>query len=716
LKHLDANIITYLFLFSCFFLVGKPVVADQGTANNIIVDTFACSHQNLAQNAAVKGTNTNGQLTKIIDGHQTFEGSRWILPAAVQLKNKKAAIFIDFHQVYPISAFKLQADADDVYKFQFATDTNNWKGHARIPKKENQDGLHTRKINLNQETTIRYLLITPIKGDGNYSISELKAYCRQPDTTDSSEPTPNGTNQEVNAGDNLKLWFVKTGLATIGLIWLVWNWFTSKKQSIKASRNLGTEFIILGTVSCFAWFNLTTFHNGNFYHYWEFFHYYMGSKYQPELGYVSLYDASVIADWEHGYKKSVRSRHIRDLSDNSMIPATQVLDDSTTIKEQLGKRWKAFKSDALWFRGQMSEDRWKDMHQDHGFNATPVWTIVGKTLTNTGSINKTQIFWLSLIDPILIIIMWILVAWAFGWEVFSLALIFWGTNLVANFHWTGGSFLRQNWLVFLVIGICLLKKQKNAGGGFMLLYSAFLRIFPGATLLGVALKGISDTFYQKQWWLQNQYQKVFKGLVAAFAVLIPLSLWVNEGFKNWKGFITNSQKHLETPLSNHMGLKTILGYSHQDRAEKTKEPAKPDPFAKWKEKRLENFEDLKFIYWAAILLYLTLLIRVLPRIKPWEAAVLGTGLIPIAFELTCYYYGFFLVYAFLFHKKYWIGIALCLISIITHLVNQYFDWYGFIYTLNTIPFIIFVFLLLIDYNWNLGQKLKAGFQNTWKKE
>jgi len=50
------------------------------------------------------------------------------------------------------------------------------------------------------------------------------------------------------------------------------------------------------------------------------------------------------------------------------------------------------------------------------------------------------------------------------------------------------------------------------------------------------------------------------------------------------------------------------------------------------------------------------------REEDWAAAVLGLGLVPIALELTCYYWAVLVAYALLWERHPWVGAALCGLS------------------------------------------------------
>ena len=84
---------------------------------------------------------------------------------------------------------------------------------------------------------------------------------------------------------------------------------------------------------------------------------------------------------------------------------------------------------------------------------------------------------LSAIDVLLQIGVVLLIRWAFGWRTMAIATVFWGCNAPANFYWTGGAFLRQDWFFLLVAALCFAKKRYFALAGAALTWSALLRIF-----------------------------------------------------------------------------------------------------------------------------------------------------------------------------------------------------------------------------------------------
>ena len=119
------------------------------------------------------------------------------------------------------------------------------------------------------------------------------------------------------------------------------------------------------------------------------------------------------------------------------------------------------------------------MQKDHGYNPPPVWGMTGKFFGSFAPAGDTYFKILSAIDVAFHVGIVLLFYWAFGYRVMAVAIVFWGCNAPANFYWTGGAFLRQDWLFFLVAAVCCAQAQvllfpaaRSVGFG------ALLRIFP----------------------------------------------------------------------------------------------------------------------------------------------------------------------------------------------------------------------------------------------
>lgn len=105
---------------------------------------------------------------------------------------------------------------------------------------------------------------------------------------------------------------------------------------------------------------------------------------------------------------------------------------------------------------------------------------------------------IALIDVGLIVGALGALGWAFGWRAATLGAVFLGTQAPAGLAWTGGAFLRFDWLFLVVLAVALLRKGRAFGAGFALGWAGLLRVFP---LLLTALAGVrrdSELFVDRQ--------------------------------------------------------------------------------------------------------------------------------------------------------------------------------------------------------------------------
>src|SRR5262249_12597903 len=141
-------------------------------------------------------------------------------------------------------------------------------------------------------------------------------------------------------------------------------------------------------------------------------------------------------------------KKIRNLGgDNLLIPVTEFLQHPEQCQDRFSKeRWAAFKEDVKFFRITSDKQYWEDMQKDHGYNPPPVWTILGSFFSNLHPAQVGYMQFLASLDLVYLAGMFVLIWWAFGWRVFAVSAVFWGCQSSAPFYWTGGAFLRQDWL------------------------------------------------------------------------------------------------------------------------------------------------------------------------------------------------------------------------------------------------------------------------------
>ena len=474
---------------------------------------------------------------------------------------------------------------------------------------------------------------------------------------------------------------VQFALAAAAAAVLGWGyWLTQKGRALELQILRDRLIMALGIGGALAYCNFGHLHFGNFVHVWDTYHYYMGAKYFPEVKYDLLYDCAAIADSESGLKAAAAQRTITDLRTNVMHKADQVVAHPEVCTSQFSKaRWDDFKRDIAYFRGKVNAKRWEEIHQDHGYNATPVWTLAGWALSNTGAANDDQIRALNLIDPLYLILMGMLLYWAFGPRIFALGMLVLGCNFPGRYYWTGGAFLRHDWLFYTVAVVCLLRKEKFLLAGLALSYATLLRLFPGLMVIGPLLAGIE--WFRVHRKLDPRFVKFVAGGALGVALLFPLSLGLSRlgsvpaepgtgAIDIWLKFAQNTNKHASTPLTNHMGLRTVMSYRPETTGSWLRDGSAIDPWATWKATRLEKFHQARPLF---ILLLLGLVALMYFAIRQtgaelWMAAALGVGFIVAGAELTNYYYCFLIGMVALHEKRREVGLVLMVLLATTQLL------------------------------------------------
>jgi len=525
--------------------------------------------------------------------------------------------------------------------------------------------------------------------------------------------------------------------------------------------------VALGIAAIVAYFNGFKFGYPKYYHRWDQFHYYMGAKYFKEMGYDGLYKCSLIAQDELGvvtYEENGRTfrldmskevRHpdkkIRNLGgDNLLLPAAQFLEHPEQCKSLFPPaRWEKFKEDVKFFRLSSDKGYWEDMQKDHGYNPPPVWTIMGRFFAELQPASTWYCQFLSSLDIIYLGAMFVVLWWGFGWRVFAVGAVFWGCQSSAPFYWTGGAFLRQDWLFWLVLSACLLRKQYPKLAGASLVYAGLLRIFPGLVVVGL-LVTVGWQLVRKHKLTREQTQMLIGGTLSA-ALLIPVSLGVS-GVRSYQEFYRHTlEVHDQTPLTNHMGLRVLIAHDmkaqaiaqvgealgnvleqnakvdperlhkigdvfhYKEAASKasgrmkfTKDIKLTDPFETWKNMRNERYAKYKWIAYLIILATLGLSIYVHRRVKNlWVTMCLAQIWMILLSQLTCYYYSFMILTAPLTKVRKDIEIPLFGLAALSQFVWISSYWNDDKYTALTLISLVFcygLFFALIPKRWEPTRK------------
>ncbi|HEX4404008.1 MAG TPA: hypothetical protein VH560_04220, partial [Polyangia bacterium] len=441
------------------FASTKPALAEElaspacGT-ENLLARRLPSAYQDIVRNPSL-----------VTDEQAAPEGAQWDAPPAITFDTAAGSITYDLGKVLPVSAFTLQADANDTYKiwgsldgtvgsFKLLVEVDNVVGTMG-------HGLRTRPVTIGS-TMVRYLRVGEPVGDGFFSISEFEAFCQAPspfpphlkiiDAPPAKVVAPSFWSfawWENDASSRVEMVIAFAGLALIGWgLWLAKKGFPERFRKTRAGM-----LIAIGALSFCAYWNFFAFHFSGYFHVWDTFHYYVGSKYFKEMSYDRLYECVAVADWEDpSLRRRVELRKIMNLDTNMMTSTDDILKHPDKCKSHFTPaRWDSFKHDVAYFRALHGVKRWEEAQTDHGYNATPVWNILGSALANLGPASDSLIRnGLILIDPLFILGLCAMTWWAFGWRVLCVALAVFATDFPCRFYWTGGAFLRWDWLFYFV--------------------------------------------------------------------------------------------------------------------------------------------------------------------------------------------------------------------------------------------------------------------------
>jgi hypothetical protein len=615
----------------------------------------------LAGRRPVASPDVRHDTALVTDGRVPEEGAPWNGPLSVILDGPAASLTYDLGATIALRAIVVQADANDVYSVWGSLDGERFSVLGWVEAAPGR-GLWTRTLLLGGRP-IRFLRFGEAVGDGAYSVSELQAFCdvgalppALEVVRDGSAPVPAVGPAYWTDQRAMQSGFV---LAVLGVVLLSWGARLDREGASAARRRWRDRALAAGgLVAVLVYFNFGAFHFPSFVHYWDTFHYYVGAKYFRELSYQGLYECVAVAEAaDPTRRRRVELRKMTDLRTNELRTTEEALAHPDRCRSRFAPdRWEEFTRDVDFFRAHLPPGLWDMAMADHGFNATPVWTIAGAAIASRVPATERSVLLLALLDEAYFAGMLAVVGWAFGWRVLAVGLLVFATNFPSRFGWTGGAFLRWDWLFFLVASVCCLRKGRSLLGGLALGYATLLRVFPGVALLGPLLAfALAARAHGLMSEATRPYRRFALGVLLAGAALVPASLWsaggLAEGTRVYAAFLDNSVKHVQTPLANYMGLRTVVAYRPSEVARHLRDDRLFAPWKRWSESRREAFRHALPVYVAVALGYVILLGLAVRRGAPWMSLSLGSTLIAVGPELTCYYYSFILAVALLHARR-----------------------------------------------------------------
>jgi hypothetical protein len=402
--------------------------------------------------------------------------------------------------------------------------------------------------------------------------------------------------------------------------------------ALERARYVGL-LAILAALSVVVHLNFFAFHGQRtFVHLHDVAHYYLGSKYYGELGSRDLYTAMLRAESEW-YEDHFKAIEARDLESYDLVHIRALLRKSDSVKAAFSpEAWADFRRDVAYFREALGA-QYAAVLRDHGFNASPLWALVGGALTRlVPPASGEGIFLLTLLDPLLLVGLAAAICWAFGLEAMLLSLIYLCVLFGAGFGWTGGGLLRTPWLIATVGAVCCLQRRHYATAGALLASASLLRVFPAFFALPLLVRAIAIA--RRRRMVPRRYLAFFASFLLAGVVLLGLTGLLPRSFHHWSDFRFRLASHIDVVAPNLVGLTQILAY-----------PSSPDDVT------LEEFRELKarreaihrVALWLAFLPLLALVARAAPRERDLSACALAAPLVFVGLNLASYYYAFLVI-------------------------------------------------------------------------
>ncbi|QQR80920.1 MAG: discoidin domain-containing protein [Deltaproteobacteria bacterium] len=675
-----------------FFLSFSFLIISCGTpkAQNILLNKSPIQSQGISQ------------VQKMTDGHASGEGDYWASEqSSVFQQGSDAFVIYDLGSATPLRAFYIQGDNNDTYQVLVSDDLQTWKliwsagfrGGAGLRERWSKD--------LNESG--RYLKLQALGGDGAYSVSEFQAYVVVPDSwkpdvdiVHSNAGSFAGRLRMVIFGlslvlyslfsayknktwvyrvvlipalttyelfrwmiahlpiDDLDFAFLKLVISLVGIFVLVQNQFFVER--LKPAKNIvkGILFTLgLFAIGIYYHFGHLQFDHAaerrpTVVHTWDMRVYYPIAKFFRELQFDGLYLACLqgyLEEHPETTDAELANVRLRNLNNNEIVSGLSVKEDAKAIKSRFTpERWEEFRHDMRWFDRAMGRNYLGSM-VDHGGNATPLWMGVAHLIFKDTKDVEGMLTLAAWMDPILLLIFFIVVGRTFGWNPMCLCMIIFGAT---EFYRFGsnlmGSTLRQDWLVAFGLGVCALRQNRYYLGGIGLAYSSLIRAFPALGVLGLGLWWLSDVgmrIYRKEKIslpiLWKDYIPFWKTAIGA-TLCVALSFGITSatfGYKHsWKPWFEKITMHADKPNVNHLGFRNLFSFDSELTSQKLAEFHRGD----WIQTQRETFAKRKFFVNLAILFSLVLILRAMRQKDLHQISLLGLLLIPVFFYPANYYF------------------------------------------------------------------------------
>jgi hypothetical protein len=641
---------------------------------------------NLAEDASIVASKDVDRAERIHDGRAAEEGGLWNSTVTARFRGKDAFVVFDLGTERPIDALWIQADNDDDYQVDTSLDGAAFDV-AWQSGPGSDSGLRARFASgLGLRT--RYLRLRAVGGDGNYGVSELQAFETTPDPFPPDVPRVSGIPIERQA-HNAILTFGLALLLFVGVALERFGWrFTAlaafapllagyrlvvsippgwplepdtvsllrgtvglvaavavARETFGPERFRPDRRAIVGTLAVCAAAAVACFYNlgtpqffdvaqgrPTFVHYLDLRQYYPTAKYFHEIGYRHVYEADIAAyleDAPDARMENIADLPMRDLDTHEIFTIGALRPKIESSKARFSPaRWEEYKSDARFLRNTMGTNVWLSFLLDYGGNATPVWIGIAHVLFGLGPASEKLFLLTGLFDPLLLGAMFFAIGRTFGVRTALVCMVIFGTNdfIMYGSDWAGAT-LRHDWLAYLGLGACALRRERWILGGALIGAAATIRAFPGVALVGVL---VAPSLWAVQYFRDNKTWptlamvrekssyviRVLFGAALTICTLVALSMTIvpAAAWLDWsrKVALLSAEVH-----QSHVGLRSVIGG--------------------WTDEQPDILRERAVLFATCIAALLGMIVLACRKRGPSQAAMLALLVVPVAMYPANYY-------------------------------------------------------------------------------
>ena len=350
----------------------------------------------------------------------------------------------------------------------------------------------------------------------------------------------------------------------------------SKGRDPARSSGLRRTLLALGLLGALALLNWGTFTTSGLSNHTEMFTRFMGSKYRREIGSYSLYDCTVKAlSQSRIYSGDFKYPSLRDPDSGEVVAATARLSSINKCPERFStQRWMEFVSDTAFFDSYLGSTALDIALLGAGYNVTPTSSMIASLVTNHGPPSPPMLDMLALIDPILLLITSVCVAWAFNVDTLCFFLGFLGIFRPEHGPHLLGSLLSLDWFAASVVALCLLRRGYVSLAGFMVGIASLLRVFPGILFAGALF-----LFAAHYITTQKFRSEAIRFLSAGFLGLVSFGslTWLTSGNAISSPFdLLGPESVFHSPRVENIGSAPLLSFRPKEALARRPEP-QPTP-------------------------------------------------------------------------------------------------------------------------------------------